>query len=347
MERGAPDLPTGTELTGTPYRIVRWIAGGELDALYEGEHRHLPRRFVIRVVRKESGTGTARDSDVLALLASEHHAYLHDLGVTADGRFYFVVQHFEASLTIRPRHEAALKGSSNETLLAGSWAVRGDEDTVPCATRARRTPPPRARALAGGRRCTPGRGVPPPDRAPAPAARAEATERELASGGRDDLILRRYAPLAMVATNLVIAVVILITSVGRSSDTHVAVPSAPLPSVAAAVQAPAAIRAETPPAPRSGVVPSSDASSSASANGSTADAPARAVVRASPPPGALRTSRAAVSPAEIDFDGNVHSATTSRESAPGAAVSKPVPAGSKTQPERTTGPLPADLVRSM
>jgi serine/threonine-protein kinase len=88
-------------LEGTPYRIVREIGAGGMGVVYEIEHVRLGKRYVAKVIQeaiKDARGSVERMQREAKVLASFHHpnvVEVHDVGSTADGVHYFVMDKLE------------------------------------------------------------------------------------------------------------------------------------------------------------------------------------------------------------------------------------------------------------
>ena len=85
------------------YRLVARIGEGGMGEVWRASHQMLARAAAIKIVRPQLLAGSARQADVstrrfkreanvIASLQSPHTVYLYDFGVTADGRFYYVME---------------------------------------------------------------------------------------------------------------------------------------------------------------------------------------------------------------------------------------------------------------
>lgn len=96
-----PQAPAAAEtdlLAGTPYRIVAKIGSGGMGSVFEAEHEALGKRVVVKVLlpqlaREERLVDRLkREARVLARIASPHLVAVTDLGQTADGSTYLVME---------------------------------------------------------------------------------------------------------------------------------------------------------------------------------------------------------------------------------------------------------------
>lgn len=86
-------------LEGTPYRMVEKIGQGGMGIVLEAEHRALGKRVVVKLLHPELAREKAhverlrREARVLARVASPYLVAVSDLGQTADGATYLVMEH--------------------------------------------------------------------------------------------------------------------------------------------------------------------------------------------------------------------------------------------------------------
>jgi eukaryotic-like serine/threonine-protein kinase len=89
-------------LSSTPFRALRHLGEGTMGVVYEAEHRLLGHRVVVKVLRAERATDPSM-ADRLRLEAqaaaslrdNPHIVQVSDLGCTADGRPYLVMEKLE------------------------------------------------------------------------------------------------------------------------------------------------------------------------------------------------------------------------------------------------------------
>jgi hypothetical protein len=85
------------------YRLVSRIGEGGMGEVWKASHQMLARAAAIKLVRPQAGQGSGhqaevsarrfkREANVIAGLQSPHTVYLYDFGVSADGRFYYVME---------------------------------------------------------------------------------------------------------------------------------------------------------------------------------------------------------------------------------------------------------------
>ncbi len=85
------------------YRLVSRIGEGGMGEVWKASHQMLARAAAIKLVRPQVARGSGyqadvlvrrfkREANVIALLQSPHTVYLYDFGVSADGRFYYVME---------------------------------------------------------------------------------------------------------------------------------------------------------------------------------------------------------------------------------------------------------------
>jgi serine/threonine-protein kinase len=91
-------LEPGQLLDGTPYRVVRELGAGGMGVVYEVEHVRLGKQYVAKVMndagRSEPGAAERmeREAKVLARFAHPNVVQVHDVGSTADGAPYLVME---------------------------------------------------------------------------------------------------------------------------------------------------------------------------------------------------------------------------------------------------------------
>jgi eukaryotic-like serine/threonine-protein kinase len=94
-------LRPGQMLEGTSYQVVREIGAGGMGVVYEIEHVRLRKRYVAKVIhdqiRNEEGAAKRmeREAQVLAAISHPNIVQVHDVGTTADGVSYFVMEKLE------------------------------------------------------------------------------------------------------------------------------------------------------------------------------------------------------------------------------------------------------------
>ena len=94
----ASDAAEADLLAGTPYRIIARIGSGGMGSVFEAEHEALGKRVVVKVLlpqlaREERLVDRLkREARVLARIASPHLVAVNDLGQTADGSTYLVME---------------------------------------------------------------------------------------------------------------------------------------------------------------------------------------------------------------------------------------------------------------
>ena len=92
--RAVTDEP---QTANTRYEVVRQIARGGMGVVYEADDRELQRRVALKVIASELAAGDAADRlrDEARVIASLEHpgiVPLHDAGVLADGRLFYVMK---------------------------------------------------------------------------------------------------------------------------------------------------------------------------------------------------------------------------------------------------------------
>ena len=96
---GAPGTPTPRDWLGSsPYRIVGELGRGGMGAVFEAEHIELQKRVVIKVLHPQYAKEPRiverlrREAQSLARLASPFVVAVSDMGHTADGATYLVME---------------------------------------------------------------------------------------------------------------------------------------------------------------------------------------------------------------------------------------------------------------
>ncbi len=95
------ELVPGQMLEGTPYRILRLIGEGGMGAVYEVEHVRLTKRYVAKTLhaRLRSRDDLVERMEIeaksTAKLRHPNIVDVHDLGVTTDGKPYFIMDKLE------------------------------------------------------------------------------------------------------------------------------------------------------------------------------------------------------------------------------------------------------------
>src|SRR5512138_3527393 len=91
-------LRPGQMLEGTSYQVVREIGAGGMGIVYEIEHVRLKKRYVAKIIHdtiqndEEALRRMDREARVLAGLNHRSVVQVHDIGITADGTQYFVME---------------------------------------------------------------------------------------------------------------------------------------------------------------------------------------------------------------------------------------------------------------
>lgn len=135
-KRPGPDgLPFSTALlAGTPYRAVRRIGQGGMGEVFEARHEALGKRVVVKLIRRELSGDPALverfriEARAMARLDHPNVAAVHDLGATASGRPYFVLEYLDGhplSEELRARRHLPVAEALGITaaVLAGLSAV--------------------------------------------------------------------------------------------------------------------------------------------------------------------------------------------------------------------------------
>jgi len=90
-------------LEGTAYRALRRLGAGGMGEVFEAEHRTLGKIVVVKVMHARFDDSPALvdrlriEAQSLANLSSPHLVQVHDLGTTAAGRPYFVMERLEGA----------------------------------------------------------------------------------------------------------------------------------------------------------------------------------------------------------------------------------------------------------
>lgn len=96
--RGLSPLVRGHRLEGTPFVVLRLLGQGGMGEVYEAEHHDLGRRCALKVLhhahrdRPDLAARMREEARVLAALRHRNLVDVFDLGVTGDGRPYFVME---------------------------------------------------------------------------------------------------------------------------------------------------------------------------------------------------------------------------------------------------------------
>lgn len=90
---GEPDV-----LPGTRYKLVRQVGEGGMGIVYEAVHVDLSRTVAVKLLAREHSASPAwvaqfrAEARAIAQLSHEHIVQLHDFGVSADGRPFYVME---------------------------------------------------------------------------------------------------------------------------------------------------------------------------------------------------------------------------------------------------------------
>src|SRR5689334_1433594 len=85
-------------MAGTPYRTTATLGGGGMGDVVEAEHTALGKRVVVKLLKKKLAGDALMlerfrfEAQVLARLCHPNLVEVMDLGKTADGRPYFVME---------------------------------------------------------------------------------------------------------------------------------------------------------------------------------------------------------------------------------------------------------------
>lgn len=101
-------------LAGTPYRVIAKIGAGGMGTVVEAEHEALGKRVVVKLLLPQFARDARvvdrlkREARVLARLASPYLVAVSDLGQTADGSTYLVMERLHGRTL---RQELKLRGA--------------------------------------------------------------------------------------------------------------------------------------------------------------------------------------------------------------------------------------------
>jgi serine/threonine protein kinase len=109
---GIVDTP---DLSGTKYRLVRRIGRGGMGTVYLAEDMQLERQVALKVLHLVDTTGEAalrmqREARILARLEHPGIVPVHDVGVIADGRVFYVMKLVDGTRLDRYRAGPAFRG---------------------------------------------------------------------------------------------------------------------------------------------------------------------------------------------------------------------------------------------
>jgi serine/threonine protein kinase len=105
------------------YRIVRVIGVGGMGTVYEGEHTLIRRRIAIKVLSKDSATTDAvgrfeREAQAAGRIGSDHILEVLDVGTTADGQRYIVMEYLDGETLARRLERLGRMTAGQDALLA-------------------------------------------------------------------------------------------------------------------------------------------------------------------------------------------------------------------------------------
>ncbi|HET6582088.1 MAG TPA: serine/threonine-protein kinase, partial [Nannocystaceae bacterium] len=100
LDLGKPLLPLapGAAITGTRYRLVRWLGDGGMGVVYEAEHVDLGRRVALKILRSEACRRPElvdmfrAEARTVAQIRSDYIVEVYDFAEVADGRALFTME---------------------------------------------------------------------------------------------------------------------------------------------------------------------------------------------------------------------------------------------------------------
>src|SRR5262249_24150471 len=93
-----PELVPGQWLEGSPFRVVRFVRSGGMEAVYEVEHARLGKRYIAKTLRARLRSRQdliARmelEAKTLARISHPNIVEVHHLDVTPSGIRYFIME---------------------------------------------------------------------------------------------------------------------------------------------------------------------------------------------------------------------------------------------------------------